>query len=243
MGRVTIRRLLGDQRIVVGVGALVAVAATLFAMFVMPRSSGPPAANAVAQVLLDTSQSQLVTATSSGVVTLPTRATLVGDLMASDRLRAVAAREAHIPSSELGIVPPSAIATPAVMTPLVAKVEPLTSAAATPFIVILLTDQQTATSPTPVISIETQAPDEAGARTLADATISALRSVFVPRPPGANPDFVVRTLMPPRTLVVPRRSRRGVYAVVGGLMIFAFWYGATLLGSALARKRRRTQLA
>jgi hypothetical protein len=243
MGPVTIRRLLGDQRIGVGLGALVAVAATLFAMFVIPRSSGPPAANAVAQVLLDTTQSQLVTATSSGVVTLPTRATLVGDLMASDQLRAGAARDAHIASSDLAIFAPSSMATPAVMTPLVANVAPLTSAAATPYVVRLLTDQQTATSPTPVISIETQAPDEASARTLADATISALRSVFVPPRRGANPDFVVRMIMPPRTLVVPHRSRRGVYAVVGGVVIFVCWYGATLLGSGIGRKRRRTQLA
>ncbi len=241
MRPVTIRRLLGDQRIGVGLGALVAVAATLFAMFVIPRSSGPPAANAVAQVLLDTTQSQLVTATSSGVVTLPTRATLVADLMASDQLRTVAAREAHIPSSELDILAPSSMATPAVLTPLVAKVEPLASAATTPYIVRLLTDQQTATSPTPVISIETQAPDKPGATTLANATIAALRSVFAPPRPGANTEFVVRTITPPRTVVIPHRSRRVVYAVVGGLVIFVCWYGATLLG-AVAGKRRRPQL-
>jgi hypothetical protein len=238
-------RLLDDQRIVVGLGVVVAVAAAAFAVVGLPRSSGPPAANAAAQVLLDTNRSQLITAASREAINLPMRATLVGDLVASDRLTGMVARDAHIPQSELTIIPPSSLEPPAVLSPLVTKAAPFAASATTPYVVLLNTNEGNVTQafPMPIISIETQAPDLAAATTLVDAAISGLKSALAPQGGGRASPFVVRTVSPARMIVIPHKSRRAVYAVVGGLVIFMLWYGAAMLGGGIARRLRPAQLA
>ena len=243
MRPVTVSRLLGNRRIVVGLGAVVAIAAAVYAIVGLHQSSGPPVANAAAQVLLDTNDSQVVAAGSEGVVTLPVRATLVADLMASDQLTTLVAREADIPASHLEVIDPSSMAGPAFLTPLVTKAAPFALDGTSPYVVSLMTDELMSDNPTQIITVETQAPDETRAKTLADAAISVLRSVFATQRAGQVSGFVVRTVLPPHRIVLPHRSRRVVYALVGAIVIFVFWYGATLLASGLARRVRRPQLA
>jgi hypothetical protein len=241
MRGMTIPRSLRNRRTVVAIGAVIAVAAVMFAIIGLPRSAGPPAANAEAQVFLDTRDSQLVTAGSKGVTTLPIRATLVADLLGSDRYRALLADEAHVLPGQLEVLPPSSLDLPAVLSPLVTKAAPLFTAATEPYIVLLGTNEETAASPTQVISIATEAPTQAAAFRLANATIATLKSILAPRQDSTG-TFIVKTVVPPRSVVIHHRSRRAAYAVAGGLLIFLAWYAATLLGFRLARRRRLPQL-
>jgi hypothetical protein len=238
-------KVLDDQRIVVGLGLLVAVAAGAFVIVGLPKNAGYPAANAAAQVLLDTKDSQLVTAASQEAINLPMRASLLGDLLATEQGTSLLARDAHIAPNELTVVPPTGLDPPAFQSPLEVKAAPFSAAATTPYVVLLSSNLLTAAQddPTPVILIQTQAPNLAGATTLVDAATSAMNSILAAQASAHGSPFVVRTVTAAHMVVIPRRSRRPVYAVIGGLVIFLLWYGAAALASGVARRMQRPQLA
>jgi len=238
-------RLFDDQRIVVGLGLLVAVAAGAFVIVGLPKKAGYPAANASGQVLLDTTDSQLVTAASQEAINLPMRASLLGDFLATAQGTSLLARDAHIAPSELTVVSPTALDPPAFQSPLEVKAAPFSAAATTPYVVLLSSNLLTAVQddPTPVLLIQTQAPDLAGATALVDAATSAMNSILASAGSAHGSPFVVRTVTPAHMIVIPKRSRRPVYAVIGGLVIFLLWYGAATVGSGVARRMRRPQLA
>lgn len=239
-------RLLENHRLVVGLGLIAAVAAGAFVLVGLPKHAALPAANAEAQVLLDTKDSQLVNAASREAINLPIRASLVGDMLATQQGSSLVARDAHIAPRELTVIAPTALDPPAFETPLVMKAAPFSAGATTPYVVLLSSNLLTAVQddPTPVLTIQTQAPDLAGATSLINAAISAIRSTLAPQGSAQATPFVARTVIPAHRIVVPQRSRRPVYAVVGGLVIFILWYGAAaVLGAVIARRTQRPQLA
>lgn len=240
------RRLLGDQRIVLRLGVVAAFAAAAFVIFGLPKHASAPAANAEAQVLLDTNHSQLVTSASEEVVNLPLRATLISDLVASEEGSSVVARDAGIAPSELTVIGPSSTEPAPYVTPMVANAALFATAATTPYVALLnITglDNVGESAPIPIISIDTQAPNQAAASRLADAAISALKSAFGSQSVGQPNAFVVRPLSPARIVVIPQRSKRPMYAVVGGLLVFILWYSAAYLVPRIASRRRRPQPA
>jgi len=240
------RRLPGDQRLVFGLGVIAAVAAAAFVIVGLPKHPAAPAANAEAQVLLDTNHSQLVTSASEEVVNLPLRATLVSDLVASEEGSSVVARDAHIAPSALTVIGPSSTEPAPVLTPMVVNASLFATAASTPYVVLLnITGLESVgdSGPLPIITIGTQAPDQAAASRLADAAISALQSNFGSQSAGQPNDFVVRPLSPARIVVIPQSSKRPMYAVAGALVVFVLWYLAAYLVPRIASRRRRPQPA
>lgn len=245
MKRTTILGLLGNRGVMIGLGAVVIVAVGFYAIRGMSRSSGPHSASVAAQVLLDTTDSQLVTAGSGAVMTLPMRATLIADRMASEQMRAMIANAAHVPAGQLDVLPPVSTAAPAYSSLLTTKVAPLGAVTTAPYVVSLYTgQQQPPATPTPVISVVTEAPDATGATTLANATASALKSSVAPDRSGRPTGFVIRTVTTQHAVVIPSHSRRRIYAVVGLLGMFIVWCGLSVMVARFADRRVHTaQLA
>ena len=244
MKRLTIVRLPGDRRFVVGLGAAAAIAVAVYAVAGAHQGSGATTAHASARVLIDTTESQLVNAGSEAIIALPLRANLVADELATNQMRVVLARGAGVPPRQLDVLAPASTATPAFLTPLVNKLAPMASAATAPYVVSLYTDGETSPAmPTPVILIETQAPDPRHANTLARATIGMLTSIVAPQQAGEPADFVVRTITAPHRVTLQTKPRRVAYGIVGAIMLFVLWCVGTSLATSISRRLRRGRVA
>jgi hypothetical protein len=119
---------------------------------------------ASARLLVDTPDSQVVDVAPKGSDTLGTRATLLANLMVDGEIKNAIAKRAGLPPSRLiGIGPDSS--TPAGIGPAPTR----DSFVLTTSVTAISTDNFL-----PIVEIDTQAPDEAGAQKLANAAIEGL---------------------------------------------------------------------
>ena len=236
MELVAILRLLWARRILVGVGAVLATAACAAAVAGPVATSLRPSALgiATARLFLDTPSSQLVRAAPKAVDTLPMRATLLADLLASEPIRARIAHRSGVPREALDVLGPSSRVEPGMPTPLA------TAAAAAEGARGAYQLRVYAAPDAPTIAIDAQAPTARAAAALVQSATTALRSLL---PAGGRSDaFVLRTLAAPHAKQVPTDSRRRLVALFGALALFPLWCGGLVIAAGLAgraRARRR----
>lgn len=158
--------------------ALVLAVAILTGLAVSFRPGLPPESRqyevwlASGDILVDTSESQVVDAKAPDFLTLASRASLLGNLIATDPLRAAIATAAGVPANRLVVVPPAngtAAGVPAPSSTPVASGAARAARDADANILTLSTD-----STLPILRVAAQAPDAATAGRLAGATIEVL---------------------------------------------------------------------
>jgi len=208
-----------------------------------PRSRQYQVSLASADILIDTSDSQVVAIGGKGpeLTTLAGRANLIGNLMTGGPLKNAIARDAGIPRGQIAVVPPANVNTPGVtpapVTPPASRGVP--DAEAT---VLNLSVDETL----PILHVVAQAPDQETALKLSRATIVAVRgylgSVAASQHIPAANQLVVRKFGAP----VAQTATRGLprrYAVVATIVLALLGCGAIVGGSWFARSWRQIEEA
>ncbi|HEX4692753.1 MAG TPA: hypothetical protein VH276_18780 [Solirubrobacteraceae bacterium] len=224
--------ILWRRRILVGVGVLLAVAVGILAGSHVQATTNGGSVSSL-RMVLDTVDSQLVAAAPNGSATLPTRALLLAETMATDRATRAIGRRGHVARGQLTVLGPSSRKIPPVDTPLVSQVYLLASSASTPYVVSVFADQVT-----PIITIEAQAADGARSATLARAAGTTLRSQLLLEDGHRSDGFVLDTVAPVRTKHVVTHSHRRLMMLAGAVGTFGFWCVCIVLGVALHRRAR-----
>jgi hypothetical protein len=222
------------RRFMVGLGLVASLAIAALGI-----RGAPPATItwvASARVLIDTSDSQLVNVLPLAVETLPLRAELAADAVATDRLKAQVARDVGIRADELDIIAPAAWAEPPVSDELVSQAVKFAGQTRAPYVVSLYADGLS-----PIVSIGANAPDARRATMLANATIAVLKASIAP--PVGSRGFVTETVTAPHAAALVHRSRHALFALVGAIAVFVLWCTAVLLASGLRRRVRGAQPA
>jgi hypothetical protein len=208
-----------------------------------PQSRQYQVSLASADILIDTSDSQVVAIGGKGpdLTTLAGRANLIGNLMTGGPLKNAIARDAGIPRSQISVVLPANVNTPGVVP---APVTPpasrgLADAEAT---VLNLSVDETL----PILHVVAQAPDSQTALKLSSATIVAVRgylgSVAASQHIPAANQLVVRKFGAP----VAQTAIRGLprrYAVVATILLALLGCAAIVGGSWFARSWRQIEEA
>jgi hypothetical protein len=231
---VAVLNLLWARRIVVGLGLLAAIAVG----YAMKEGSPAATRSAVdARVLVDTTGAGLASTVEDPHAvadSLPMRAALLAEVMATDQVRTLLASHAHIRLSQLDVVPPSYSTFVPFGDLISQKSGTLGAYGSGRYVLTLLADEQT-----PLISIEADAPDQLSASRLADAAIYALKSSLASQQAGEGPPVVVRTVASPQRVELPSHVGRRSVAVIATLGVFALWCGGIVLVSCVARRMRR----
>lgn len=226
-------RLLWARRILAGLGIVVALAAGVLAGHkAQARSAAAGGTVSTLALMLDTSDSQLIAAAPAGAWTLPHRASLLADAVASDAAVRATARRAGVPAKDLAVLGPAARRLPAVDSPLVSQVYRLASTWAAPYTVNVFADNVT-----PIIKVQAQAPTPARAARLARAAGDTLRSTLVLDDGRDKGGFVLDTVAPLRTKHLPvKSSHASLMMVAGALATFVFWCAGIVLAVSLGRR-------
>jgi hypothetical protein len=233
---VAILRLLWDRRAIVALGGVLALAAALLA-----GSHGSPGRTSgvgAVRLLLDTTDSQLVKNAPTEADSLPRRAVLLADLLATDGGTAILARSAGVPEEQVVVLGPSARIDPPVKSPLVTQAAAAASVADAPFAVKVFASERW-----PIITIEAGAPNARRARDLAAAAAASLRSLLVAADATQSRGFVLDTIAPPRSKQLTSASGRGLLVFSAALATFSLWCGCVVFLAGTARKRRRISTA
>jgi hypothetical protein len=236
MDTVTILRDLWRLRLCV---AVVCVLAVLAGMLVLYKPSFPPKPRrydvgvATAQILVDTPQSQLVQVSPAGLLLLSEQANVIATLMVDGTIKSEIAQRAGIPADELAGVTSAAIEQSS-SGPLPVSVPP------GPHSFTLATQLLTTNSgdALPIIAVNAQAPDSAGAARLANAAISGLRAYLsskaaLARIPGAD-RLQVSAYGPPQ-VVTQTRGPSSAIAFVVVIAVLLLGCAAILAALALVR--------
>jgi hypothetical protein len=221
MELVALLRLLWRHRALVALGL---VAATVAALMLAPGKSESFAV-ASGRVVVDTAESQLLNAEPEGADTLPWRAGMLADLAGSQSATSQIAGDVGVAPESVVVTAPH-LAVPEAETPL--SVSALDAAAATshPHVVAVgLVDERL-----PIISVDSRAPDRAGAARLVTATVNALRTLaWAPNRGADRQTLAVETLGPARTTELGGEPRR-----LAAMGVFGAAFGLWCVGMALA---------
>lgn len=161
----------------VAVVAILAGGAIGYNLSFPPKSKQYAVGTGSAQVLIDTPQSQLVAVNPPGSITIGTRAVLLANLMVNGPIKNLIAQQAGLAPGQLygvaesgtgaaGSAPISPTSGPAPARGYVLTTTVLSDTAL---------DSSPAGAELPIIDIETQAPDAAGAARLANAAVAGLQ--------------------------------------------------------------------
>jgi hypothetical protein len=236
MELVAILQVLWQRRVLIAVGAVVAVAVA--ALGARSESAAVTGAVASGKVLFDTADSQLVEAAPKEGATTPMRAFLLGELVAGDEGRAIVARRAGVPTRELTVIGPSASLQPPLETPLAKQVRAATVAPTTSNVVRVFTD-----TVSPILAIEASAPDGRRAQALVDATANSLAALAAQHDATASHGFVTEVVASPRVRETVSASHRAVFAVVAAIALFALWCAAIVVAWGIAGRGARPAVA
>jgi hypothetical protein len=241
MESITILRELWRLRYLVILAGMLALAIALMTAYRVSLS--PPKLEsrqyhvglASARILIDTPDSQVVDLNPKGADALSSRASLLANLMASSPVKAIIARDAGVPASQLVAVAPSATGATA-PTPL----SQAASKSANVADVYLLTMQADETLP--IIAIQAQAPDAEQAARLANAATSGLRdylrSVAGAQNVPAARQVVISGLGAAQAADVVRGPRR-LFAIIAFIFVFGLACFGLIMVSGIARGWRR----
>jgi hypothetical protein len=186
MELVPLLRVLWRRRLLVGLGAVLAIGIGLVVGPAAPVRGGV----ATTRVVLDTPSSQIIFRDPPGAESLTWRAGMLTDLMTTGETRAVIARAAGVAENRLVIVVPVLTAPPNPTTLPTAAAE-AAAIRPEPYVVAFRYDTRL-----PVISIETHAPDRAAATRLAEAATRALQAGSSPDTNKVTQGFVVDSVAP-----------------------------------------------
>ncbi len=232
MEAVTILRELWRRRILVALAALASIFAAFaiaYTVTIPPESRKFEVGIATGRILVDTPDSQVVDVSPRGSGTLGIRAGLLANLMTEGEVKAAIARRAGLRPGQLHAGVEIEGELPVV----------LTSAAGKPNAYLLTTSPATSTDdlPLPMIDIETQAPDVAGAAQLANAAVAGLNDYLDTKAAGENVPDARRLQVTGFGAPQVRAETRGpkhVVALAAGLFLFICGCAAILSISALA---------
>jgi hypothetical protein len=208
-----------------------------------PRSRQYQVSLASADILIDTSDSQVVAVGGKGpdLTTLAGRANLIGNLMTGGPLKEAIAKDADLPVGQISVVPPANVNTPGVapapVTPPASRGVPDAEA-----IVLNLSADETL----PILHVVAQAPNAEVARRLSSATIVAVRrylgSVAASQDVPAAHQLVVRQFGAPVALVATRGLPRR-FALMATIVLALLGCAAILGGCWFARSWRQIEEA
>ena len=234
MASVTILRELWRYRISVCAAAILAIFAGWLLAFgpsLPPKSRSYKVGVATASVLVDTPRSQVVEVAPVGSETLGERANVLANLMIDGEIKDVIAQRAGLPPKLLvanattGGGGASAASPP---TPLNARSYALTTNA------VVASDS----ADLPIIRVQTQAPDVAGAIKLANAAVTGLSSYLDTKAASETVPPSRRLRVRPLGVAQGHEAPRGPGRIMAlGLVIFVFFAGCgvILAISALTR--------
>jgi len=231
MESVGILRVLWRRRVLVALGLLLASAVGILALCRVSLAPpglerrAVPAGSATQRVLVDTPRSLLADARPEGVTSIVTRATVLGNLLASDEARVAMARQTGLRAEEIDVTGPGAEAA-AVPTPLAeAAIE--TARPRQPYAITVSQPDPTL----PILNVYVSAPDPAEARELAGAASAALPSAVGRGPVGGQSLRVepVGRVQVASRMVGPGTAKAAIAAVV----LFVFWCVLVLLVDAI----------
>jgi hypothetical protein len=227
MGLVGLLRVLWRRRIVIAIGALLAIAAAVVGI---QRGAGAaPTASSLTKVLIDTPNSLVADAQARGAGTIYIRARLLANLIVDDEAKAAVAQRAGLRPSELAIVGPGAAAPPAVITP-IAEQAIMVARPTQPYLVSVEVAPDL-----PIISIDANAPDRDQAVKLGGAAVDTLSSV-AQGAPGVGGSVAIEQLG--RPLITIKAAPSGKTKAVGGaLALFVFWCLACVLFDSVVQRR------
>jgi len=226
--------ILWQRRFVVGLGIVVAVGAgLLLGQQIKDRDAAAGSIVGSVRMVLDTSDSQLVKAAPEGADTLPIRAALLANAMATKTASDVIARAAGVPAEQLVVVGPTAEKAPTLETPLVSQVKEATLSANAPFVVNVNADELT-----PIIAIETHAPEAAQVRRLTESAVAGLRSLLVAEDGSRSRGFVLDTAAPVRIERLANSSSATPVMIGGALATLLCWCIGIVVVVGRARTRR-----
>lgn len=227
MGLVGLFRVLWRRRILVAVGALLAIAAAVVG--VQRGAGAAPTASSLTKVLIDTPQSLVADAQAHGAGTIYTRARLVGGLIVDDEAKAEIARRAGLQPSELAILGPGAAAPPTIVTPLAEQA--ITVAKPTqPYLVSVEVAPDL-----PILSIDANAPDRDRAVKLGKAAVDTLSTV-AQAAPGGGGSVAIEQLGKP--LIATKAAASGKAKALGGALVLFILccLGCVLFDSVMQRR-------
>lgn len=236
MELLAVLRLLWDHRAIVTLGIVLALGAAL--VVGLHGSAGSNSGVGRIQLLLDTTDSQLVTSAPKEADTLPKRAVLLADLLESDEGRASLARSAGVPEEQVVVFGPSDRIDPPVKSPLVTQASAAASVEHAPFVVNAFASEES-----PIITIESHAPNARRAADLAKGASTSLRTLLVAADGTQSRGFVLEVIAPLRIGHLASASNRRSLGFVTALAVFSLWCGCVVLVAGTARKRRRTNLS
>jgi len=232
MELVAIARLLWERRLLVALGVLLAAAAAVLVGRAAPDASAGGGSGSV-RLVLDTSDSQLVKAAPNGASTLPTRAWLLANTLATDAGRARVARAAGVPDEQLVVLSPAEKTVPVMETPLVKQVGAAVRGGNAPYVVDVSTFDEM-----PLISIKAYAPDAPRARKLAGAAADGLRAMMLRQDKSQSRGFVLDTVAPARATQLSSASRHPYLMAAGAMATLALWCGLVVLVAGTAHRLR-----
>lgn len=206
-----------------------------FRLGMPPQSRQYQVSLAASDILIDTSDSQVVAVGGKGpdLTTLAGRANLIGNLMTGGPLKNAIAKDAGVPAGILVVVPPANVNTPGVPP---APVKPPASRGLSDVdsTILNLTVDETL----PILHVVAQAPNAETARKLSSATMVALRrylgSVAASQNIPAAHQLVVRQFGAPVAQVAIRGLPRRV-ALMATIVLALLGCGAIVGGSWFAR--------
>jgi len=141
-----------------------------------PKSKQYAVGTGSAQVLIDTPQSQLVAVNPPGSITIGTRAVLLANLMVNGTIKNLIAQQAGLAPGRLYGIAESGTDAGSAPTSISTGVPPARGYVLTTNVLSdTALDSSPAGSELPIIDIETQAPDAAGAARLANAAVAGLQ--------------------------------------------------------------------
>ena len=229
MELIAVARLLWRRRLLVVLGAVLAVAAA----FVLGPSPTPPRGFAATKVLLDTSHSQLAGDAPFGAETLPWRATLAGQALATEANRHAIAAGAGIAPEQFDITD-LALTIPTIPASLPRAAVKGAYSSAKPFALDVFTDEIV-----PIISISASAPDRRSAVRLAESTVAALKAYTMAPANSERLALDVRTVAPIDSVAIPGgRGRKKLAAIA--MVLFCMWIAGLALLPVLAGAFRAT---
>jgi hypothetical protein len=221
------RRLLTRRRLILALGLVVAIAAGY------KLGHKPAAAGGIAKtrVVVDTPDSSLVAGAPKGADTLSWRATLLAMQLATDQSQRELAAKAGVPAGQLAVTD-TELAAPTALAPLPTAAAKAADSTAKPYAVSVGTDDTL-----PIITIQTAAPDRAGAVRLAHAAIGTLQAGASPKDTTALQGLTFSTAGP-----IDARAVAGgggtKQMVIMAVVVFGLWWVCMLIGPAIAGAKR-----
>ncbi len=231
MELIAVFRLLWQRRLLVVVGAVLAVGAAL----VLGPSPTPTRGFAATRVLLDTSRSQLAADAPFGADTLAWRATLAAQTLGTDANRRSIAGGAGIRLDQFDVTDIQ-LTTPTVPASLPKAATQAAYSSKKPYSIDVFTDDVI-----PMITISTTAPDRESAVKLAESTVAALKSYTEAPPNSERMALKVRTVSPVDSVTIPGGHGRKKMAAIAMILACMWIAGVALLPILLGALRRALQ--